>query len=91
LQLAFTRDNESAVLSFDGTWKQSQQAPQIDSSMPLSGWNLYLLGPVLIQKERSIIIDYLAQSKPTTLGTLGELRKSILAEKAGSSPTLKGP
>jgi hypothetical protein len=90
LRFTITRHNASMVMSFDGTWKQFQQAPRIDSSMPLSGWNFYLLGLVVIRQEGSVIIDYRAQSKPMPLGTLGELRRSIVAEMAGSSPTLQG-
>jgi len=90
LRFTYTQNKASAVLLFDGSWKKLQQAPQIDSAMSLSGWKLHLLGPVEIKQEGSTIFDYGAQSKPTPLGTLGELRKSILAEKAGSNPTLQG-
>jgi hypothetical protein len=90
LQFTYTHNKTSAVLLLDGTWKQLQQAPQIDPSMSLSGWKLHLLGPVVIKQEGGTIFDYGAQSKPTPLGTLGELRKSILAKKAGSNPSLQG-
>ena len=90
LRFTYPQDKASAVLLFDGVWKKLQQAPEIDSAMSLSDWKLHLLGPVEIKQEGSTILDYAAQSKPTPLGTLGELRKSILAEKAGSNPTLQG-
>lgn len=90
LQFTYTHNKATAVLLLDGTWRQLQQAPKIDSSMSLSGWKLHLLGPVEIKQEGSTILDYAAQSKPTPLGTLGELRKSILAVKAGSNPALQG-
>ena len=90
LRFTYTHDKASSVLLFQGAWKKLQQAPQIDSSMSLSGWQLHLLGPIEIKQQGGTILDYGAQSKPTPLGTLGELRKSIIAEKAGSNPTLQG-
>lgn len=83
LRFTYTHNDASSALWFDGTWKKLRQAPQIDSSMSLSGWQLHLLGPVEIKQEGGIILDYAAQSKPTPLGTLGELRESIIAEKGG--------
>ena len=90
LNFTYTQDKTPSVLSFDGSWKKLQQAPQIDSAMSLQGWQLHLLGPVEIKQEGSTIFDYTAQSRPTPVGTLGELRKSIMSEKAGSNPSLQG-
>lgn len=89
LRFTYTQNKATAVLLFDGAWKKLQQAPQIDSSMSLSGWQLHLLGPVEIKQEGSTILDYAAQSKPTPLGTLGELRKSIITRESGAKPILQ--
>lgn len=90
LSFTYTQDKTPSILSFDGSWKKLRQAPQIDSAMSLQGWQLHLLGPVEIKQEGSTIFDYAAQSKPTPVGTLGELRKSIMSEKAGSNHPLQG-
>lgn len=90
LKFTYTKGTNPSVLSFDGSWKKLQQAPQIDSAMLLQGWRLHLLGPVEIKQEGSTIFDYAAQSQPTPVGTLGELRKAIMSEKEGSSPVRQG-
>jgi hypothetical protein len=91
LRFAHAQGKVASVLSFDGTWEKLQQTSPIDWAMPVQGWRPYLLGSVKIKWEKSTILDYAAQSKPISVGTLGELRQSIIDEeaKAESSSALQ--
>lgn len=61
---------------------------QIDSSMPLEGWSVFGVGPIVEKAKDSTIYDYGAKPTETSAKTIADIRKEIAIESSPGEPDL---